>query len=1214
MPNPDMVGGAIGGGVIMGIGVLSLALDIKNKGALKTLIDDLTGFAEQIQKAYVKVDSTIETATTATATAIGSVNAALKSLVKPSIDVAARTQVLSTVMHNVGKTAKITSAEMDKEVNAIKKLGITTQEASGSATRFVQAQLNLNKASQLARAAQDLAVIAGENSSETYAKLTESVASLNTMTLNQYGLLKNLGGILGEYAAENKRTVSSLTEREAKEAMLNYILKESTKVAGSYENAMQDVGKMLTSIPRLAEEAYNAIGKEFLEGYKRVIKAIKDSLEWFNNLDDTTKKNIINFGKWFVILGSATTAIILLTKANGGLLGTMWKIASTVLTVIFVITTLKYVLDLLSIIILGKTTGAFLGLAKAIKGAALAMGTFMATSGIGIGGKIGGALTTFGTGIYLIGAGIAASALRIATANTQGRVFTQIFAEIGLLLGTIGKKLGTAGGGLLKFSKSILDTTTAGKGFFDILFGIGTAASPVITRLLVMGTAYTAVAMAAITLIKYLKEIKKGEDEALKIVKENNKIFQERYELMQKLSKEIRWYNDTLLTTNRTEKENTFLKNANATEIEKYIQKLKQEKQIEQAEQAKINKALKEYIELKVLEKTTEKIKSKAKYIVPGYGLGQGDETAEADKRASILHKIMKEMIKKSEENTEENKKVADRIHEWRRAEKLSTEQLKNMYAGIAEGGAVGDVDKSIEKIMGNLEKRKKAWFVGYREEVEKSRTELDKLTNDAQKNMQSLASFAAGMRTYLKQERAKDIEKIAAETSSAFRQINIYDTMFSMGGPNAESQLSRKRADAEKKLKILIEDFKKRGLEGLVTPLPGKTLVESMYERMETYGCETLGEEFEDYRSKFSEVMQATTEINQIEQSKQFEATQDYLQSRLKLEENNINKLKVIRDTFDTNEFTSLEKRLKANEDYYNQLVAHTKKYSSNIEEEIRLNEIARQQTEDKFRMTIGYITQTLALQQQFREALVSSFPDIGAVSGLGGKSSSAITQSMEAMGLRINKITRPSVEQMAEVLKKMGEEANQAGGKIDGLKKKINDYDMALAMLSETYNGAYKIDMKYTDRVEKIAKLKEERAKIERELKTIIDSSNISEERALQLIEEMAKPGGVEKVWKSLKDINAVRKESIPIVDAYIAQEKKYVQVMREEAEIRKTIADAAKRGQIEGIQAEIAARKEKIAKLEKEVAKYFYEVGPLGNWGTIGNKIFKNYGEKA
>ena len=185
---------------------------------------------------------------------------------------AARNEMLATSLRVVGGNAGWTSDQLSKAVAGVKAMGITTAVSTTSVTRYIQAQLGAGKSAEeasteianLARVAQDLAVVAGTNSSEALETLMAASSSLRPVLLRQFGITDGLVSIYDRYAKTLGKTGEELTETEQKAAFLARIQEEGVKVAGAYESAMGDVAKQMGSMQRYVEEAKVAVGEHFL--------------------------------------------------------------------------------------------------------------------------------------------------------------------------------------------------------------------------------------------------------------------------------------------------------------------------------------------------------------------------------------------------------------------------------------------------------------------------------------------------------------------------------------------------------------------------------------------------------------------------------------------------------------------------------------------------------------------------------------------------------------------------------------------------------------------------------------------------------------------------------------------------------------------------------------------------------------------------------------
>ncbi len=177
------------------------------------------------------------------------------------VNTAARTEVLDIAMQSVAKSSGYAIAALREQRKSVMELGIAEQEATQILTRFMQAQLDTADAAKLARVAQDAAVISGTNSSQAAEQMTEAIAKQRPELLSAFGMTRNMNEIYKDYAVTIGKTAAQLSEAEKKQAMLNYILAEGEKIAGTYEASMGVVGKQISSLPRYWDTLKNAIAK-----------------------------------------------------------------------------------------------------------------------------------------------------------------------------------------------------------------------------------------------------------------------------------------------------------------------------------------------------------------------------------------------------------------------------------------------------------------------------------------------------------------------------------------------------------------------------------------------------------------------------------------------------------------------------------------------------------------------------------------------------------------------------------------------------------------------------------------------------------------------------------------------------------------------------------------------------------------------------------------
>lgn len=206
------------------------------------------------------------------AAALAKVAAGIVGYLGNAVELAARIQTLGTVMAVTAKNANLSTLELNTQVEAVKRLGITTKEANDTVLKFVQAELKASDAARVARVAQDLAVVAGENSSQTVDRLTRAIQTQQPLLLRAVGITTGLEQIYRAYAVTVGKTVTQLTQHEKQQAFLNKIMEQGAKVAGAYEASMDTASKMQGSMARLTEELSLKIGQGLLPLYTIWVK------------------------------------------------------------------------------------------------------------------------------------------------------------------------------------------------------------------------------------------------------------------------------------------------------------------------------------------------------------------------------------------------------------------------------------------------------------------------------------------------------------------------------------------------------------------------------------------------------------------------------------------------------------------------------------------------------------------------------------------------------------------------------------------------------------------------------------------------------------------------------------------------------------------------------------------------------------------------------
>jgi hypothetical protein len=222
-----------------------------------------------------------------------------------AISLAARYQTLGVVTEVVGKNAGQTAGQMATLEASLQRTGISAIESRQNLIKMTEAHIDLTKASQLARVAQDAAVIGNVNSSEAFAKLTQGIQTAQVRVLRTIGINVNFAESYKQLAAEIGKTANALTDDEKVHARTNAVLARGTDIAGSYAAAMNTVGKELRSTERYLEDMKVKAGTAFLPEYTALVHGYAGALKFLG------ENATIVTG----IIGGVTAAVIALGVA-----------------------------------------------------------------------------------------------------------------------------------------------------------------------------------------------------------------------------------------------------------------------------------------------------------------------------------------------------------------------------------------------------------------------------------------------------------------------------------------------------------------------------------------------------------------------------------------------------------------------------------------------------------------------------------------------------------------------------------------------------------------------------------------------------------------------------------------------------------------------------------------------------------------------------------
>lgn len=226
-------------------------------------------------------------------TEIGAAFGAWKALeyIKDATQMAARYETLGVTMTVVGNNAGYTREQMDSFEASLRKSGIAMIESRQNLTSMAQAHIDLTKSAQLARVAQDAAVIGGINSSEAFSRMIYGIQTAQVEVLRTIGLNVNFEDSYKKLAGQIGKNAADLTELEKTQARTNAVMEKGKDIAGSYESAMGTAGKQITSMKRYMDDLKVKAGEVFQDALTVAVAWATDGLKGLNKeAEDLAKK------------------------------------------------------------------------------------------------------------------------------------------------------------------------------------------------------------------------------------------------------------------------------------------------------------------------------------------------------------------------------------------------------------------------------------------------------------------------------------------------------------------------------------------------------------------------------------------------------------------------------------------------------------------------------------------------------------------------------------------------------------------------------------------------------------------------------------------------------------------------------------------------------------------------------------------------------------
>jgi len=258
--------------------------------------------ANEFQQASSKLQSSM----VAIGVASGAAIAGLIAFGVKSFKAAAEVERLDLALEAVGASSGKGYEALKTTSDSMRALGINAAAAQKTTLKFAQSNIDLSKATALAKTAQDLSVASSTTAEEALQSITMAVTTGNTRVLRQIGITTGASDAYQRYASTIGKAAKDLTMTERRQAVVNLVLKEGTKALGAYELAMESPAKLITMFGDLHDDLQVSMGAVLVKGFGPIIKS---SFKF----EKTIINSIQSGGKLSVILEAIQKVFVKLT-------------------------------------------------------------------------------------------------------------------------------------------------------------------------------------------------------------------------------------------------------------------------------------------------------------------------------------------------------------------------------------------------------------------------------------------------------------------------------------------------------------------------------------------------------------------------------------------------------------------------------------------------------------------------------------------------------------------------------------------------------------------------------------------------------------------------------------------------------------------------------------------------------------------------------------
>ncbi len=207
----------------------------------------------------------------------------------------------------LAKAHGIAAEAFEQAVESVRKIGYHGEDAIHTIDRLIIADIDLSKATGLAKLAKDAAAIENIGAAEALENILRAIEFGNARALRSAGLRVDFERAI---QLEELKLGRTLKDNEKVQVRYNEVVKAGAAIQGAHAGAAKEAETQMKALSREIHELKEAVGAEFQGQFKSLVGGLRDLVRWLKDNTDA----LVKFGQIAIWVAGALATYALAKK------------------------------------------------------------------------------------------------------------------------------------------------------------------------------------------------------------------------------------------------------------------------------------------------------------------------------------------------------------------------------------------------------------------------------------------------------------------------------------------------------------------------------------------------------------------------------------------------------------------------------------------------------------------------------------------------------------------------------------------------------------------------------------------------------------------------------------------------------------------------------------------------------------------------------------